>query len=118
MTRKSDKLRSRLEVLREASRLASKRVLENRSDVIAVYVVGSVARGNIHEKSDVDIMVLIEQGDDFEGESLEVSSCSVDISYVPLRLWKEELYERCGSAWEVEVASRSIDRGNLENANG
>jgi len=54
MTTKSDKLRSRLKVLREASRLACKRVLEKRSDVIAVYVVGSVARGNIHEKSDVD----------------------------------------------------------------
>ncbi len=95
----------RLETLREASRLACKRVLEKRSDVIAVYVVCSVARGNIHERSDVDIIVVIEQGDDFERESLEELGCSIDIFYNPLKLWKEELYYSWGSEWEVNASS-------------
>jgi len=98
-------LNSRLGVLREASRRACERIVRKRSDVIAVYVVGSVARGNIHEKSDVDMMVVVEQGDDFKEERSEEIGCNVDIVYSPLNLWKEELYHSWGSDWEVEVSS-------------
>jgi len=108
MARKDlDKLNSRLETLREASRRACKRVLKNRSDVVAVYVVGSVARGNIHEKSDVDMGVLVEHGDKPERENIELG-CSVDIVYVPLHLWKEKLYHGVGSEWEID-ASNIVD---------
>jgi len=99
------KLSNRLETLRKASKRACKQVLGKRSDVLAVYIVGSVARGNIHEKSDVDMMVVVEDGGDSEREDLEMLGCSVDIFYVPLKLWKEELHDSWGSEWEVEASS-------------
>jgi len=98
-------LDSRLGILREASRRACERILGKRSDVIAVYIIGSVARGKIHEKSDVDMMVVAEQGDDFREERSEELGCNVDIVYSPLILWKEEIYHSWGSDWEVEVSS-------------
>lgn len=101
----SEKLTSRLETLREASRRACEHVLKKRSDVVAVYVIGSVARGNVHERSDIDMMVVIEDGDDFDAESLQESGCSVDIVYAPLKLWEEQLYHSWGSDWEFDVSS-------------
>ena len=94
-------MNSRLETLREASRNACRRILEKRSGVVAIYVVGSVARGNIHEQSDVDMSVLIEHGDNPEREKFEELGCSVDIVYAPLHLWKERLYSSIGSEWEI-----------------
>jgi len=83
-------------------------VLQKRPDVVAVCVVGSVARGNIHEKSDVDICVLIEQGDRPERETFEELGCSVDIVYAPVHLWKEKLRRGVGSGWEID-ASNIVD---------
>jgi len=103
-----DKLSSKLATLREASRLVCERVLKNRSDIIAVYVVGSVARGNIHEQSDVDMCVLTKHGDNPERENYIELSCSVDVVYAPLHLWKERLYHGVGSEWEID-ASNIVD---------
>jgi predicted nucleotidyltransferase len=100
-----DKLNCRLETLREASRRASKHILKKRTDIVAICVVGSVARGNIHENSDVDMFVLVESGDKPERESVQELDCKVDIVYIPFRLWKERLYRGIGSMWEIEVSN-------------
>lgn len=99
MAKRARKLRNRLEKLREASQLTYKRIIEKRSDIVAVYVVGSVARGNIHEKSDIDMVCLIKQGSVSERESIKVLGCSADVFYVPIKLWKEEFNSRSGSDW-------------------
>jgi len=93
-----------LETMREAAQHVCERILEKRSDIIAIYIIGSVARGDIHQKSDVDLIVLIEQGD-FKEERFKELSCNFDICYFPLELWKEELYYSWGSGWEVEASS-------------
>lgn len=93
-----------LETMREAAQHVCERILEKRSDIIAIYIIGSVARGDIHQKSDVDLIVLIEQGD-FKEERFKELSCNFDICYFPLELWKEELYYSWGSEWEVEASS-------------
>jgi len=51
------------------------------------------------------MIVLIEHGDDFKEERFKDLGCSVDIFYVPLKLWEEELYYSWGSEWEVEASS-------------
>ena len=111
------KCAGRLETLREASRRVCKRVLQERSDVVAVFVVGSVARGNIHEQSDVDMAVLIEHGDHPKRENFKELGCNVDIVYAPLHLWKERLYHGMGSTWEID-ASNIVDSLVLYDPNG
>jgi len=92
------KCAGRLETLREASRRVCKCVLQKRSDVVAVCVVGSVARGNIHEKSDVDMSVLTEQGDRPERETFEELGCSIDFVYAPVHYGKKS----CVAASEAD----------------
>jgi len=105
MVKSTRKLGNRLEGLREASQLACKRIIKKRSDIVAIYVVGSVARGNVHEKSDIDVMCLVRQGNASERESIKVMGCSADVFYVPIKLWKGEFDGRSGSDWEIEASS-------------
>jgi len=111
------KCAGRLETLREASRRVCSRILQKRSDVVAVFVVGSVARGNIHEQSDVDMSVLIEHGDNPERENFKELGCNVDIVYAPLHLLKERLDYGVGSEWEID-ASNIVDSLVLYDPNG
>jgi predicted nucleotidyltransferase len=98
--------------MREACKRECQKILEKRSDIIAVYIIGSVARGDIHEKSDLDLIALKEQGD-YEEERkspLEImgessSNLNIDIGYLPLWLWDEELYHSWSDDWEVEASS-------------
>lgn len=118
MARKGlNKLSGRLETLREASRRVCKHVLQKTSDVVAVYVVGSVARGNIHEQSDVDMAVLVEHGDKPKRENLKELGCSVDIVYAPYHLLREKLHRGVGSEWEID-ASNIVDSLVLYDPNG
>ena len=39
------------------------RIVKTRHDIVAAFIVGSVARGNIHSESDIDLCILIEHGD-------------------------------------------------------
>jgi len=103
----------RLELMREAGHRACEKILEVRSDIITIYIVGSVARGDIHGKSDLDVVAVKEQGD-YEEERMsssmllgevKESGFSIDIFYIPRHLWEEELYHSWGSEWEVEASS-------------
>jgi len=105
MVKGARKLRNRLGALREASELACERIIKKRSDVTAVYVVGSVARGNVHGESDIDMMCLVKQEKISRRENMKVMGCSADIFYVPIKLWKEEFDGRSGSDWEIEASS-------------
>lgn len=105
MAKRARKLRNRFEELREASQLACNRIVKKRSDVVAIYVVGSVARGNVHEKSDIDVMCMVKKGNAPERESIKVMGCNADVFYVPIKLWKEEFDGRSGSDWEIEASS-------------
>lgn len=99
-------------MMREACKRECQRILEKRSDILAVYIIGSVAWGDIHEKSDVDLIALKEQGDyeeerksplDTMGEA--ASEFNIDIGYLPLWLWDEELYHSWSDDWEMEASS-------------
>ena len=106
-------LDQRLKEMRDAGKRVCRKILDKRNDVIAVYIEGSVARGDIHEKSDVDIVAVKEEGE-YEEErrspirtldEVDDSAFSIDIGYIPLGLWKEELYHNIGSEWECEVST-------------
>jgi len=100
-----DELSKRLEALREASQRVCRRLLKTRSDIVAIMVVGSVARGNIHENSDVDLCVLVKYGEHPERERIRELDCDVEVVYTPLRLWRERLYRGIGSMWEIDVSN-------------
>lgn len=117
MVKSAGKLKNRLEELREASQLACERIIKKRSDIVAVYVVGSVARGNVHWESDIDMVCLIKQGGVSERERIKVLDCSADVFYFPIKLWKEEFDGRSGSDWEIE-ASSVVDSLVLHDPNG
>ena len=97
-------LAERLKELREAGRRVCEKILRERGDVVAVLVVGSVARGDIHEGSDVDLCVLVESGYAVREELIE-GGCVVDVSYAPLNLWMERLRRDVGSMWEINVSN-------------
>ena len=103
-------------MMREIAKSICGRILEKRSDVVAVYIVGSVARGDIHEQSDIDIEALINQ-EDFEGEEFKEGSFDVGIAYIPLKLWKKQLYSDIGSEWENNAAA-VVDALILHDPNG
>jgi len=98
-------LSEKLKTLREVTRRVCDKLIKSRRDIVAVLVVGSVARGNIHEMSDVDMCVLIKEGSEPRREVLQKPNCSVDIVYIPLRLWKERLQRDVGSMWEINVSN-------------
>lgn len=100
-----DKLNKRLEALREAGQRVCRRLLEARFDIVAIIIVGSVARGNIHENSDVDLCVLVRHGEHPERERIRELNCDVEVVYTPLRLWRERLYRGLGSMWEIELSN-------------
>ena len=98
-------LSEKLKILREIIRQVCDELIKSRQDIVAVFVVGSVARGNIHEMSDVDMCVLVKEGNEPKREIIQKSNCSIDIVYVPLRLWKERLQRDIGSMWEINVSN-------------
>ncbi|RLE81933.1 MAG: hypothetical protein DRJ52_03155 [Thermoprotei archaeon] len=98
-------LSRRLHVLREAARSFCSRLVESRRDVVAVFVVGSVARGSIHEESDVDVCVLVNVGDMPRRELVRELGCEIDVVYVPLAMWEERLRREVGSMWEINVSN-------------
>ena len=98
-------MNERLRVLREAGRRVCGRLVEGRRDVVAVFIVGSAARGGVHEASDVDLCVLVGEEGRPVRESIQELGCRVDVAYVPLRLWMERLRRGVGSMWEIGVSS-------------
>jgi len=98
----------RLKTLRILGQHIGMRIVKTQHDVVAAFIVGSVARGNIHSVSDIDLCILIEHGDRPKREIIEESGYEVDITYIPLHLWEENLYRGIGSEWEIE-ASNIID---------
>jgi len=98
----------RLKTLRILGQHIGMRIVKTRHDVVAAFIVGSVARGNIHSESDIDLCILIEHGDRPKREIIEESGYKVDITYIPLHLWEENLYHGIGSEWEIE-ASNIVD---------
>ena len=100
-----DKKLEKLKVLREAGRRVCEKIIKSRQDIVAVYILGSVARGNIHENSDIDLCVIVNRGEKAWREIIQEMSCNVDIAYAPLRLWIERLQREMGSMWEINVSS-------------
>jgi len=98
-------LGERLKILKKASQHVCERLVKSRRDIVAVFVVGSVARGDIHEASDVDMCILVSGEDKPKRESIQKLGCKVDITYVPLRLWMERLRRDVGSMWEINASS-------------
>ncbi len=98
-------LGEKLRILRRAGQRVCERLIKSRRDVVAVFIVGSVARGDIHEASDVDMCVVIREEGKPGRESIQELGCKVDVAYVPLRLWLEKLWRDVGSMWEINVSS-------------
>ncbi len=98
-------LDERLKALRKIAQNICEELVRDRRDIIAVLVVGSVARGNVHEESDIDMCVLTKEGDKPKREFMSKSGFKADIVYVPLKLWMERLWRDIGSMWEINVSN-------------
>jgi predicted nucleotidyltransferase len=103
-----------MDMRRVAQQIADGLVARFRSRIEAVMVEGSVARGDIHPHSDIDLVVFIDKAslrtsktDLPLGESLEVGSYHVDIGYCLLDEALAELNDLYGPDWEKQSSSIS-----------
>jgi len=72
-------LNDRLKIMRRAGQYVCERLVKSRRDIIAVLIVGSVARGNIRETSDIDMCVIVNEGDKPQRENIQELDYKVDV---------------------------------------
>lgn len=82
--------RERLEACREVSQKLLKRYYH---DIIATAVVGSVARGEDLEHSDIDFQVLVRHGSSLQSHSFVLNNCLFSINVRTEAEWRRELAE-------------------------
>ncbi len=80
--------KERVEACREVSERLLKRYYH---DIIATAVVGSVARGDDREYSDVDFQVLVRKGSSLRSHSFVLNKCLFSVNVRTEPQWRDEL---------------------------
>jgi len=80
--------RERVEACREVSERLLRRYYH---DIIATAVVGSVARGDDREHSDIDFQVLVRKGSNLRSHSFVLNNCLFSVNVRTEADWREEL---------------------------
>jgi predicted nucleotidyltransferase len=76
----------------DAACMISAKLLERHpNDGVATAVTGSVARGDDHEFSDLDMQVIVREGADIASHTFVLKGCLVRIDVKTERAWKKEL---------------------------